>query len=49
VLAQGERLVLAPGLGDAGRNDGPTPAVVLAVAIEPVAVLPEPDWELLPP
>jgi predicted ester cyclase len=48
VLRQGERLVLTLGVRHTVRNDGPTPAVVLVVAIEPVAVLPEPDREMIP-
>jgi predicted ester cyclase len=42
VLGRGERLVLTPGMHHTVRNDGPAPAVVRVVAIEPVAVLPEP-------
>jgi predicted ester cyclase len=41
VVHQGERLVLTPGLRHTIRNDGPAPAVVLMVAIEPVVFWPE--------
>lgn len=37
VLRQGERRVLTPGVRHTVRNDGPTPAVVLVLAVKPVA------------
>jgi predicted ester cyclase len=40
VLRQGERFVVGPGLHHAARNAGPTPAVVLVVAIDPVYDVP---------
>ena len=47
VLRPGERLAVAAGEGYAVRNDGTTPAVALAVVIEPVAATPD-HWRWLP-
>jgi quercetin dioxygenase-like cupin family protein len=44
VLRSGERLVVAAGAVYAVRNDGPTAAAALVVAIEPVASPPDQRW-----